>query len=468
MKKLAIFIIASGIILACSPGIRAQSYADNVVQRGVYYPYFFAELLDLQIRDDLAFVSGVGGLAIVDISSLHTPKLVGRFDPGSIWRRFYTSALYGALAVGCARLDGLYFVNVRDPRTPQLLTIYKEPNTAFEAAAIRDSILYAAAHDRGVLLFDIRDTSKPVPIGALTEAQNAWDVLLLPDEILVVADGSGRVHFYRLQAGKTPSWLASQTTSGSARDLAYQDELLFVATGSSGMDILDISSPERPQFLSNYRHLGVVNHLDVAGNYAFLANWRGIEVVETTDPSRPVRVATERTPVRAMSVAAKDSSTLVVADWAQVETFSFHNVANPDIEIDRPTLFFFQKISGEQTVASTPVRNEGTAPLILSAPASSSGDFLARLDRQTLLPGESATLSVEYRGAFSSAKVAAVQLESSDPDESPVSVQLSVEMSGLHVGDFAADFSLPDTDGLPHRLSDYRGQIVVLVFFASW
>ena len=35
----------------------------------------------------------------------------------------------------------------------------------------------------------------------------------------------------------------------------------------------------------------------------------------------------------------------------------------------------------------------------------------------------------------------------------------------LKVGDTAPDFSLPGSDGQLHRLSDYRGQTVVLAWF---
>ena len=36
------------------------------------------------------------------------------------------------------------------------------------------------------------------------------------------------------------------------------------------------------------------------------------------------------------------------------------------------------------------------------------------------------------------------------------------------VGDLAPDFSLPDINGQPHRLSDYRGKKVFLATWASW
>jgi peroxiredoxin len=37
----------------------------------------------------------------------------------------------------------------------------------------------------------------------------------------------------------------------------------------------------------------------------------------------------------------------------------------------------------------------------------------------------------------------------------------------LQVGDRAPDFSLPGSDGKPHRLSDYKGKAVVLAWFPA-
>ncbi len=39
---------------------------------------------------------------------------------------------------------------------------------------------------------------------------------------------------------------------------------------------------------------------------------------------------------------------------------------------------------------------------------------------------------------------------------------------GLTVGQLAPDLSGEDLDGVPFRLSDYRGQVVVLSCWASW
>ena len=40
--------------------------------------------------------------------------------------------------------------------------------------------------------------------------------------------------------------------------------------------------------------------------------------------------------------------------------------------------------------------------------------------------------------------------------------------SGYHVGDAAPDFALPALDGRSTRLTDYRGKVVLLNFWATW
>ncbi len=50
---------------------------------------------------------------------------------------------------------------------------------------------------------------------------------------------------------------------------------------------------------------------------------------------------------------------------------------------------------------------------------------------------------------------------------SPV-VSAAPQSSGLGIGDRIDDISLPDRDGKPRRLSEWKGKLVVLNFWASW
>jgi len=47
-------------------------------------------------------------------------------------------------------------------------------------------------------------------------------------------------------------------------------------------------------------------------------------------------------------------------------------------------------------------------------------------------------------------------------------VSLSSEISALEVGDKAPEFSLPNADGEMIGLSDFKGNVIILDFFATW
>ncbi len=46
--------------------------------------------------------------------------------------------------------------------------------------------------------------------------------------------------------------------------------------------------------------------------------------------------------------------------------------------------------------------------------------------------------------------------------------EMSHSFTALKPAKIAKDFTLPDLDGKPHRLSDYRGKVVLVNFWATW
>jgi hypothetical protein len=44
----------------------------------------------------------------------------------------------------------------------------------------------------------------------------------------------------------------------------------------------------------------------------------------------------------------------------------------------------------------------------------------------------------------------------------------SAALAVLHVGDAAPNFTLPDSAGVTHSLSDYRGQVVAILGWANF
>ena len=75
---------------------------------GHYSPPWFAELQDVELVGDRAYVFDVGGRAIFDISTLQSPFELGRYEP--IGQSDEGAAIQGGLIIACRHGDDLEIV----------------------------------------------------------------------------------------------------------------------------------------------------------------------------------------------------------------------------------------------------------------------------------------------------------------------------------------------------------------------
>ena len=76
-----------------------------------------------------------------------------------------------------------------------------------------------------------------------------------------------------------------------ARAVALSGDLAYVASGESGLRVVDISEPARPREVGVWDQPGYARGIVISGNYAYLAhNWYGLRVIDISDPGNPRRV----------------------------------------------------------------------------------------------------------------------------------------------------------------------------------
>ena len=222
-------------VLSAGPGaaqipIDQDDLLEDVSQ---YSPPWFAELQDVEIDGDLAYVFGVGGLAIFDISNPAVPIELGRYEPqGHPYNRYYRGAVNGGLACGGAREDLLAIIDVSNPSFPQVLALHGIPGQSFEGAAMQGDYIYACRHDQGLEVVDITNPLAPVTAAELAGLTNSWDVEL-SGQYAFVADGAGGLAVVNIANPVVPVLVTSVATSGSAVDVEVSGSTAVVCTGSA-------------------------------------------------------------------------------------------------------------------------------------------------------------------------------------------------------------------------------------------
>ncbi len=168
-----------------------------------------------------------------------------------------------------------------------------------------------------VLCFELDDATEPVTFSNICIADYGQDVLLSslktgeysPTEYdiqtvtaddkmpkaasavavgqYVYAVGSGELKVYR---GNSLTEVGALKGLGDTQDICASEngKLLLITSKGSGVFFVDISSPDKPELISEYSTLEHAFSADISGNYAYICNrYFGVEVVDISDAKNP-------------------------------------------------------------------------------------------------------------------------------------------------------------------------------------
>ncbi len=454
--------------LAIAP---TEAIADDLIEHiGTYQPNFFAELQDVELANDRAYIFGVGGFGIMNIDNRDSPSLIGRYEPpGHPYVRYYRGAVGANIAFGGAREDLLHIISMNSESNPFQLLAYGIFGMSYEGLALDGTVLYACRHDDGLELIDVFNPILPVKLSEVTSLVNSWD-LALAGGYAFVADGAGGLAIVDVSDTAAPVHLYSLPTGGAAVDVDLTGSLALVACGSAGVEIFDISDPQNVVWLGNYNSSGLAITVDADGDRAYLADWDDIEVIDLTVPESPSQIAWENTPVRAMGLAAA-GGVAYVADWSTFRVYEFGATFVGDIDLSLEGIDYGVIPVGESADTTFTIVNTGGGSLGVTDMESFNENF-------TLLPplsfsiaaGDSRDVTLRFTPSAPGFDATFINVYSDDGDEPIVRVSVTADdnPSSLDVGEEAIDFALVDMDGVTHKLSDYLGKVVVMAFFANW
>jgi hypothetical protein len=199
------------------------------------------------LQDDILYVPNRGeGVEVWDVEAPTDPVMLGTYED------FYMSAI--DVDTDHAYMtrwgDGLYIYSISDPRNPQLEG-YFNPEVPLEDVLVRDDIAYLAAWTEGLIILDVSNPCQP-------------------------------------------QWIAQYKDSTSwIHGLAMRDSLIFSAEHRNGIKIIDVSDPYRPALITTFVPSMIDDAMNIVlgGDFAYIANYRGIIAVDISDIQNPIEVA---------------------------------------------------------------------------------------------------------------------------------------------------------------------------------
>ena len=238
--------------------------------------------IDVFVKDNYVYMSGVPELRIFDVSNLSDPILVGSYDSIGFTREV---VVQDNIAYVTGGWHGLRLLDISDPTHPLHLGSYTF-NQDISDINIKGNIAYIPVDFHGLHILNVTDPSNPYMIGH-------YDTLLFARSVDVVGDYAYLIDGWYSMLVIDVSDITAPEFYGSYREFDYVDisvagQYAYITDLSTCLQILDISDPENPTFLSSLYNSGYHPATDVHlfGHYVLIAaSYSGLMLIDVADPS---------------------------------------------------------------------------------------------------------------------------------------------------------------------------------------
>jgi len=320
MQKIEIVYAKSAYHLKQMCSLRVFGYGTAVVAEGAY-----AYLAD-----------SFGGLKIVDVSKSTCPAIIKTYN-------YYENNLVldvfkkDNLLYLAIFYDGIVVLDVRNPESPKVVNIVRlkrgksfteEPR--YYGVYVSSNYIYIAGYSRGLGIADISGRE----IGRYYDGGVALAVCVV-GRYAYVADGSDGLEIIDVSDPSHPVKIGSFYDGGYAFDVVVVGKLAYVADGWDGLEIIDVSDPEHPVKIGAYRTAGFARSVFVNQTNVFIATGLGgLEVVDVSDPENPVRIGQYSDGEDIRSVYVSGNNVYIAEGWGGLKILRAKRVPVFDLKVN--------------------------------------------------------------------------------------------------------------------------------------
>lgn len=425
--------------------------------------HYLSQMVDIE-RDpeqDRIYAVGWGGFYVFNEFDWGI-QLAGRHDGhGQGLGQFYRLEVLEDSVVAVTNRDyGIAFIPASDPANLYMSWVFNVGSGSGMAQV--DDYLHVVTHTGELHTFDVSTPTVPQKIGKIFGLGNAWDIVVKGNKGYVADNTLGVV----VVDFSDPAWPVIgdvfEAVSG-VQDLTIQYNVLYVAVGSHGVQMFDISEPGNPVPTGLITYPKPVNSVSTSGKFLWGTTHEDVFTIDILGGFQPYPLAHRRTDQWAMHVDAVGTKAYV-ANWGKLQVYDIDaSKYGPDLITDRDILHYWDK-PGQTELKLT---NMGTADLVIYGASIDDPRFTLVLEQSVIPRSESRTLKIQFEDDGQSVETT-LCLSTNDADQPLLTLPLrsALDNVSLPLGAPAPDFTLSDTDGQTHSLSDQLGKPVLLSFFS--
>ncbi len=184
------FVILNNTVLASSftEGLIVIDIT-NISHPSEQARFFLSNIQPIAIQDDFAFVSGLGGLYILDIANLTDIKQLKKYDYEVSDFVLSDSTAYVACSGSIlSTAQGFKIFNISDPLNLTEIGSFYDGGHPI-GLTLQNNYIFIADYDNGIEILDISKSPIITKVASFNEGGNAFDLQVVGD-LLYVADGS--------------------------------------------------------------------------------------------------------------------------------------------------------------------------------------------------------------------------------------------------------------------------------------
>ncbi len=426
------------------------------------------ELLDVEQKSGyLVITAGLGGTTVVDARDPFNPVQLSSYSAGCQYGRLYNTFIGNGLVIGAGRDCPLEILEIDESfQLTQLSTHFIEGFSYEDAALMGDSLLVAAAHGNGIEVIDISEPRFPLSRGSVP-LENAWAVRV-DGNFAYVADGALGLSIVDISDLSDLKIIGQLPTEGSAKDVRVGNGRAFLALGDAGVAMIDVTDPSSPWLIDRYNTSGLAAHIGINDSLVAVADWDDIEILKYGPGGLLEPAGKKNNGGRVMGIDIA-GDIVYVAEWSLLRVYRYGAIDGADLDIDLVDIHFPRTEIGQSVDTTIVLTNSGSSTLTIESASISFGDFTLDVSMPfDIAAGEDQQVTLTYTPTILDGTEEEITFFSNDTDDPAFGINVWGNDVDLRVGDEAPDFTLPLLDGGELTLSDLRGSIVVLSFFASW